>query len=218
MTMLPIRYLTIHCAATPEGRNVPAATVEAWDIAKFGQKSYHWIVLLDGTKHRSLADDVRGAHVAKANTGNIGICYVGGMDANMANPKDTRTPAQLQSLRELVNEYRAQYPHIVIRGHRDWPGVNKACPSFDVAHWLASFGAGPPVTPAPVSGSLKRGDHGPEVVKLQQALATHGNSIHLTVDGDFGPATESAVKAFQSAHGLTADGIIGPKTRSALGI
>lgn len=131
--MLPIEWLTIHCAATPEGRDVSAASIEAWDRQKFGQKSYHWIVLLDGTKHRSLPDDRRGAHVGGHNTGNIGICYVGGMDEKNRVPKDTRTPAQKAALREIVAEYRAKYPGIDVLGHRDWPGVAKACPSFDCA-------------------------------------------------------------------------------------
>ena len=39
--MFPIKYLTIHCAATPENRDVKAREIEKWDIAKFGQKSYH---------------------------------------------------------------------------------------------------------------------------------------------------------------------------------
>lgn len=134
--MLPIKYLTIHCAATPEGRHVSPQTVEQWDIAKFGQKSYHWIVELDGTTHRSLRDDQRGAHVGGKNTGNIGVCYVGGMDANMKAPKDTRTEAQKKALLTLVRTYQERYPGIVIRGHRDWPGVMKACPSFDVQKWL----------------------------------------------------------------------------------
>jgi N-acetylmuramoyl-L-alanine amidase len=38
----------------------------------------------------------------------------------------------------------------------------------------------------------------------------------LPVDGDFGPATETAVEAFQSAHGLVPDGIVGSQTRTAL--
>lgn len=133
--MLPIKYLTIHCAATPEGRDVKAATISRWDIEKFGQVSYHHVVELDGTAVRTLADTVRGAHVAKNNTGNIGICYVGGVDANM-KPKDTRTAAQKATLRKLVDTYRKLYPGIVVRGHRDWPGVKKACPSFDVATQL----------------------------------------------------------------------------------
>lgn len=133
--MLPIKYLTVHCAATPEGRDNKADEVKRWDIAKFGQASYHWVVELDGTKVRHLKDTERGAHVAKANTGNIGICYVGGVDKKLA-PKDTRTDAQKASLRTLIRTYQERYPGIVIRGHRDWPGVNKACPSFDVPAWV----------------------------------------------------------------------------------
>lgn len=136
MGMQPIKFLTIHCAATPEGRDVSAKQVEAWDIAKFGQKSYHWIITLDGAMHRSMGDDERGAHVAKRNTGNIGVCYVGGCDSQM-HPKDTRTEIQKKSLLTLVRTYRARYPGITILGHRDWAGVAKACPSFDVAKWLA---------------------------------------------------------------------------------
>jgi GH25 family lysozyme M1 (1,4-beta-N-acetylmuramidase) len=37
-----------------------------------------------------------------------------------------------------------------------------------------------------------------------------------TVDGDFGPKTTAAVKAFQSKHGLVADGIIGVRTFAPL--
>jgi N-acetylmuramoyl-L-alanine amidase len=138
--MLPIRYLTIHCAATPEGRDVKASTIEQWDIAKFGQKSYHWIIELDGTAHRSLADDRLGAHVGGRNTGNIGICYVGGCDKKMKGAKDTRTEAQVRAMLDLVKTYRARYGNIRIVGHRDWPGVKKDCPSFDVHEWLIEEG------------------------------------------------------------------------------
>lgn len=138
--MLPIRHLTIHCAATPEGRDVRAATVDAWDIAKFGQPSYHLIIELDGTAVRGLPDTEKGAHVGGKNTGNIGICYVGGMDRENKKPKDTRNAAQRAAMARLVREYRAKYPKIQVRGHRDWPGVAKVCPSFDVAAWLKEAG------------------------------------------------------------------------------
>lgn len=132
----PVKYLTIHCAATPEGRDVKAETITQWDKAKFGQTSYHWVVELDGSKHQTLKDDQKGAHVGKANTGNIGICYVGGVDKDNIKPKDTRTEAQRVSLATLIRTYQERYPGIIVRGHRDWPAVAKACPSFDVAKWI----------------------------------------------------------------------------------
>ncbi len=134
--MLPIRYLTIHCAATPEGRDVKAATIDDWDRAKFGQVSYHGIIELDGTYVVGLPDAKKGAHVGGKNSGNIGVCYVGGMDKQMKAPKDTRTEAQKATMARIVLEYHRKYPGIVVRGHRDWPGVKKACPSFDVGAWL----------------------------------------------------------------------------------
>jgi len=131
-----LTHLTIHCAATPEGRDVQAATVADWDIARFGQESYHWIVTLDGKANHRMADEVKGAHVAKHNTGNIGVCYVGGVAKDGKTPKDTRTDAQKATLRKIVADYRAKYPGIIVLGHRDWPGVAKACPSFDVSKEL----------------------------------------------------------------------------------
>lgn len=143
--MLPILYLTIHCTATPEGRDNSAAEVKSWDIARFGQPSYHIVIELDGTAVRQLEDAQRGAHVAGHNTGNIGISYVGGTESLNAGgkPKDTRTPAQKTTLKRLVCEYQTNYPGIVVRGHRDWPDVQKACPSFDVSAWIK---AGMPTT------------------------------------------------------------------------
>jgi len=138
--MLPITHLTIHCTATPEGRDNTAKEVVQWDVARFGQPSYHWIVELDGSAVHCMPDDRLGAHVAGHNTGNIGVSYVGGtetLDAGGA-PKDTRTHEQRATLKRLVEEYRAKYPGLVVLGHRDWPGVNKACPSFDVHNWLAA--------------------------------------------------------------------------------
>ena len=104
----PVKYLTIHCAATPEGRHVSADTISKWDQAKFGQTSYHWVVELDGSMHRTLRDDQKGAHVGGANSNNIGICYVGGCDKAM-NPKDTRTTEQKRALRTLIRTYQDRY-------------------------------------------------------------------------------------------------------------
>jgi len=57
--------------------------------------------------------------------------------------------------------------------------------------------------------TLKRGDRGPAVERLQRALG-------ITADGIFGRQTLKAVRAFQQRAGLVADGIVGPLTRAAL--
>lgn len=57
---------------------------------------------------------------------------------------------------------------------------------------------------------------GDDVRACQEVLLRAG--ISLEADGDFGPATEKAVIAFQKSKGLKADGIVGPATRSALGL
>lgn len=58
---------------------------------------------------------------------------------------------------------------------------------------------------------LKLGSKGELVKNVQGALG-------LKADGDFGPATEQAVKAFQHSHGLSDDGVVGTITFNYLGI
>jgi peptidoglycan hydrolase-like protein with peptidoglycan-binding domain len=62
---------------------------------------------------------------------------------------------------------------------------------------------------------LRRGAKGENVKRLQSLLRSHG-SPSLVVDGDFGPATEAAVRHFQSEHKLAVDGVVGPQTWAAL--
>lgn len=57
--------------------------------------------------------------------------------------------------------------------------------------------------------------HGPEVRKLQQQLTRLGYDLGIA-DGEFGPATDRAVKAFQRDHKLESDGVVGPATAAAL--
>lgn len=65
------------------------------------------------------------------------------------------------------------------------------------------------------TSTLKPGDTGSQVSDLQQTLAALGYSTG-TADGNYGPATQSAVARFQRASGLTADGVFGNQTLSAL--
>jgi peptidoglycan hydrolase-like protein with peptidoglycan-binding domain len=58
---------------------------------------------------------------------------------------------------------------------------------------------------------LKRGLAGEPVKRLQEKLG-------VAADGQFGPATEEALKAYQKQHGLVVDGIAGPDTFTHMGL
>jgi hypothetical protein len=62
--------------------------------------------------------------------------------------------------------------------------------------------------------TLAEGDSGARVRRLQRALASLGYEV--TPDGEFGPGTTAAVRAFQEDAGLDADGVAGSATVSAL--
>ena len=62
---------------------------------------------------------------------------------------------------------------------------------------------------------LKRGSEKSAVLYLQELLLSFLYPI-TSLDGDFGPETERAVKAFQTENGLTADGVVGRNTWQAL--
>lgn len=65
--------------------------------------------------------------------------------------------------------------------------------------------------------TLRRGDKGKWVISLQTALLNRGYDLgSYGVDGDYGKATQAAVKAFQRDNGLSMDGICGPKTWAAI--
>jgi hypothetical protein len=76
---------------------------------------------------------------------------------------------------------------------------------------LREFGG---AAPKP-DGMLRMGSRGKRVRELQALLVRAGYQVRA--DGDFGPATRDALKAFQTAHGITPDGVYGPETESRLG-
>ena len=63
---------------------------------------------------------------------------------------------------------------------------------------------------------LRSGSSGQAVKDLQQFLTDAGYDLG-SVDGQFGPKTEAAVRAYQADQGLSVDGVVGPKTSAAMG-
>lgn len=128
--MRDIRKIIVHCTATPEGRHHTVADIDKWHRQRgFTCIGYHYVVYLDGSVHEGRDISRIGAHTSGHNATSIGVCYVGGVDA-VGKPKDTRTPAQRQALRQLIADLRVKYPGATLHGHREFAA--KACPCFDV--------------------------------------------------------------------------------------
>lgn len=129
-TSRKIKEIIIHCSATPAGRDVTAADIRRWHIndRHFSDIGYHYVVRLDGTVEIGRPLEKVGAHCLHHNAHSIGICYIGGLNTN-DQPADTRTPAQKNTLTELISLLKARFPNAQIFGHRNFAA--KDCPCFN---------------------------------------------------------------------------------------
>lgn len=139
-------YLVVHCAATKPSANIGAADIDRWHRAKGWQCiGYHFVIRRDGTVEEGRDVSVIGAHVENHNANSVGICLAGGVSEKDANVAENNfTPEQFESLKTLLLKLRKSYPKAHIQGHRDFPKVAKACPSFTVADWLKAEGISNP--------------------------------------------------------------------------
>ncbi|GHB38613.1 hypothetical protein GCM10010347_05100 [Streptomyces cirratus] len=94
---------------------------------------------------------------------------------------------------------------------------SSAAPSRTPSPTPSRTSAAPPPPPPAQGPTLRYGDSGAEVKKLQQLLAGQG-LYRGRFDGKFGKSTEDAVSEFQWYNDITADpwGVYGPATRKAL--
>lgn len=124
-----IKKIIVHCTATKEGQPVTVADINRWHKERgFANIGYHYVIYIDGSLHLGRKVSIAGAHTSGHNANSIGVCYVGGLDAN-GKAKDTRTQEQKRALEDLLRELREQYPNAHIYGHRDFAA--KDCPCFD---------------------------------------------------------------------------------------
>lgn len=148
-TQRTINKIVIHCSATREGVPITASQIRQWH-KKMGWSDigYHYVIELDGTVRKGRSDTRIGSHVKGHNRDSLGVCYVGGLNAQ-GGAKDTRTKEQHRSMTLLVDALSKLYPDAEILGHRDLSpdkdgdGVVerhewlKQCPCFDVRGWWA---------------------------------------------------------------------------------
>lgn len=131
-----VKYLVVHCAATPPSMDIGAKEIRQWHLKRgWADIGYHRIIRRDGTIEEGRPEHVAGAHVRGFNRVSLAVCLVGGVD-DENKPEDNFTKEQFSSLKSLLDQWAEKYPEAEIRGHRDFPGVKKACPSFDVKKWI----------------------------------------------------------------------------------
>ncbi len=153
-----MKYIVLHCSDTWPSANFTIEKLAASHKREgFGEyPGYHFYVTRDGTLYYCRPLSVKGCHAKGYNTGSIGVCYEGGRreecrgwhrdgctdcgkrgcqcpkGLHLMSPwEDNRTAEQQVTLYELLSTLHALYPTAHICGHRDLPGVKKACPCFD---------------------------------------------------------------------------------------
>lgn len=144
--MREIDAIVVHGAWTRRTVDVGVAEIRQWHKDRgFSDIGYHFVIRRDGTVETGRDIEKAGAHVKGHNKTTIGICLVGGRD-DMKLPgielteevkqevlwEFNYTEQQMDALVSLVRHLETKYPGSDILGHRDYAGVTKRCPGFDV--------------------------------------------------------------------------------------
>jgi N-acetyl-anhydromuramyl-L-alanine amidase AmpD len=135
--MRPINLIVIHCAATPPDADIGREEIHQWHLARgWSGIGYHFVIRRNGDIEIGRDMERVGAHAQGHNSDSLGLCMVGGIDT-YGNPEDNFTDAQYEALLSLVLALQIRHPQAKVLGHRDLPGVQKACPSIDAIAWWA---------------------------------------------------------------------------------
>lgn len=134
--MRPIDMIVVHCSATGT-EDIGAAEIREWHLAKkWSDIGYHYVIRRNGRLEHGRPESEIGAHAQGFNDSSLGVCLVGGVDANDRTKGEFNfTRAQMAALEALLAALIVKHPNASVIGHRDLKGVRKACPSFDVRAW-----------------------------------------------------------------------------------
>ena len=151
-----LKYLVLHCTATPKGREITKEDIIHWHTSPkekggrgWKQVGYSDMIYLDGTlvnlvphNEDNFVDPWEITNGASGiNSVSRHIVYVGGMDAANKKPEDTRTQEQKKTMDLYIKKVIVQHPKILVMGHNEAPdAAGKACPSFLVGEWLQNIG------------------------------------------------------------------------------
>lgn len=134
------KYLVIHCTGNPPRYFTKKELLDFFFYERYWSKpGYNYVINPDGSiielspinnngvlDYHEIVNSVKGY-----NSKCIAIAYSGGTDKKL-RAADTRTAAQKISIENLINRFKKQFPGIKVQGHKDFPNVAKACPSFNI--------------------------------------------------------------------------------------
>lgn len=140
MEIRDVQFITLHCSATRPNQTAGVREIRDWHRKKgWADIGYHFVVRRDGRVEKGRPLTQTGAHVQGWNKNNVGICLEGGID-DQFRPANNFTREQWRALKPLVAGVKAKAPKAKILGHRDFPGVSKACPCFEAKAWARENG------------------------------------------------------------------------------
>ena len=133
--MRDVNRIFIHHSATTVDQTVNVEVLDQWHRARgFSGIGYHYVILRDGTVEKGRPELKVGAHVKNHNTGSLGICLVGGLNAQK-KAENNFTDSQFNALRKLLKSLIDKYGEVEVLGHKEV--AQTECPPFDVQAWLA---------------------------------------------------------------------------------
>lgn len=141
--MRNINRIVVHCAATRPSMDIGMDWINKEHL-KRGFKptptspacGYHKVIRRDGRVENGRPEERIGAHAEGYNTDSLAVCLAGGVAEDGKTPENNFTAAQFEALKGVLKDWVNRYGNVEICGHRDLPGVAKACPSFDVVSWV----------------------------------------------------------------------------------
>ncbi|MFD1828332.1 MULTISPECIES: peptidoglycan-binding protein [Streptomyces] len=229
----PARWAAAHSSNYTPGRSAPITHVVvhvtqgsyagsiSWFQNPDSDVSAHYVIRSrDGEVTQTVRDRDTAWHARSGNAYSIGIEHEGYVDdPSWFTDAMYRSSAALT--RHLCDRHGIPKDRAHIVGHHEVPGNDHTDPgpNWDWTYYMQLVRDGSATAPVQLNhasyATLRSGSTGEQVRAAQHLLNQNGFDAG-EVDGRFGPATEGAVRAFQSSRGLGADGVVGARTWTAL--
>ena len=124
----------VHCSATKSSMDIGVREIRQWHKEQgWLDVGYHFIIRRDGTVEEGRPVEAVGSHVKDWNNVSVGVCLVGGVDSS-GKFEANFTKEQIDSLDIKLEALQYMYPDAALKAHHDV--APKACPSFNLSHWL----------------------------------------------------------------------------------